>query len=206
MTVAIVNYGMGNVNSVEKAISSLGYSSILTNDFEQLNEADVILLPGVGSFEKGMNNLNELGLVEVLTKLVVEKNKPFIGICLGMQLLASFGTEPTRNKGLGWIEGEVLKIETSNSFRVPHMGWNAVKSHQNSELFVSADKGDFYFIHSYHFVPKNKNDIVLTVDYNETMVAAVQHKNIVAMQFHPEKSQKLGLALLNNILSSFVKN
>lgn len=203
MKIAIVKYGMGNVSSVQKALKKMGYESTLTdvpNDFE---EADLILLPGVGSFKKGMENLHNSGLIDVLTKEVVIKKKPFIGICLGMQLVAQYGTEPERVKGLGWIEGEVIKMESKTGLRIPHLGWNSVAIKNKEEFYSEFNQKDFYFIHSYHFSPKNEAEVTMKVNYETEMVAALQKGSIYAMQFHPEKSQEAGLKLLQKIINQY---
>ena len=196
MTIAIIKYGMGNVASVQKVLKKLGYNSIITDDHSEIEKADLILLPGVGSFKRGMENLVQSGLKEFLTKEVLENKKPFIGICLGMQLVATKGTEPEEIAGLGWIDGEVIKLEPSRDFRVPHLGWNNVEIQNNNELYSSFDQQDYYFIHSYHFKPANLNDVAMTVDYDGEVVAVLQKENIHVMQFHPEKSQEAGMQLL----------
>lgn len=203
MTVAIIKYGMGNVASVQKALARLNYKSVVTDDEETLRQADVLLLPGVGSFKKGMENLKNAGLIEVLTDEVIHKKKPFIGICLGMQLIASKGTEPEKIKGLGWIEGEVIKFQESEKRRIPHLGWNTVTVTKENPTYERANGQDFYFIHSYHFKAKNEKDVSLIVNYGEDIVAGVVKENIHAMQFHPEKSQKTGIHLLKTILESY---
>ena len=203
MTIAIVNYGMGNVASVQKALKKLGYTSIITNNHNEIKQADLILLPGVGSFKKGMENLNESGLVDLLTQEVVVNKKPFLGICLGMQLIAFKGTEPEVINGLGWIDGEVVKIESPKGLRIPHLGWNTVRSSTNDEFYSEFNCQDYYFIHSYHFKVANKNEVVLTVPYDGDLVAAVQKNNIHAMQFHPEKSQAFGMQLLKKIIDKY---
>lgn len=203
MTVGIIKYGMGNVASVQKALSKLNYRSIVTDNADDLRDVDVLLLPGVGSFKKGMENLKSAGLIEILTEEVIDKKKPFIGICLGMQLIASHGTEPERNPGLGWIDGEVVKFEEGMNRRIPHLGWNTVKVISNNPVYSNADLQDFYFIHSYHFKAKHKEDISLHVNYGEEVVAGIHKENIHAMQFHPEKSQKVGMHLLKTILESY---
>lgn len=200
MTIAIVKYGMGNVASVQKAINKLGYISIITNNHDEIKKSDLILLPGVGSFKKGMENLREFGLVDLLTEEVLVNKKPFLGICLGMQLLALTGTEPEVVNGLGWIDGEVVKIESSKTLRVPHLGWNSVSSISKDGFYSEFNGQDYYFIHSYHFRVANKNEVVLTVPYDLDLVAAVQKDNIFAMQFHPEKSQDAGMKLLKKII------
>ena len=203
MTIAIVKYGMGNVASVQKVLKKLGYNSIITDDHTEIKQADLILLPGVGSFKQGMENLSNSGLVEVLTEAVVNDKKPFLGICLGMQLVATHGNEPEPVNGLGWIEGEVVKIESPNGLRVPHLGWNTINVMTDSDTYNEFDGQDYYFIHSYHFLPKNRDEITITVDYDGERVAALQKDNIYAMQFHPEKSQEVGMRLLNKILSKY---
>lgn len=205
MSIAIVKYGMGNVHSVQKVLKKLGYESIITADHKELKNADVILLPGVGSFKKAMENLSELKLVDLLTTEVVHNKKPFIGICLGMQLIASFGDEPERTKGLDWVKGEVVRITSPNGYRIPHLGWNSVSCKINDSTYKNSDGEDFYFIHSYHFKPANPEQITLTVDYDGEIVAGIQKDNIHAVQFHPEKSQEVGLNLLEKILLGFVK-
>jgi glutamine amidotransferase len=201
MKVAIIDYGMGNVASVEKAINFLGVSSIITKDKIEIESADFIILPGVGAFNQGMINLQESGLVELLNLEVMDKKKPFMGICLGMQLLAEKGYEPKPCKGLGWIEGEVKRIDEPGR-SIPHLGWNEISTKENS-LISEFDKKDFYFIHSYHFDVKNPIMVVATVKYGNDYVAAIQKDNIFAAQFHPEKSQTSGLALLNNFFEFY---
>ncbi|WP_142784477.1 imidazole glycerol phosphate synthase subunit HisH [Changchengzhania lutea] len=205
MVIAIVKYGMGNVASVQKVLKKLGYQSIITNDQDELKKADFILLPGVGSFKKGMENLNELGLVEFLTNEVLVNKKPFLGICLGMQLIASYGNEPEHIKGLGWIEGDVIKIVPKNGHRVPHLGWNTIKTDVSDAFYSEFDNLDYYFIHSYHFNAKNPKDVTMWVNYDGELVAGLQKDNMYAMQFHPEKSQDEGMILLRKILEKYAK-
>jgi len=201
MKVAIINYGMGNVASVDKAIRNLGYESLITNDSKEINDSDCIILPGVGAFAQGMENLNKLGLTELLNIEVIQNKKPFLGICLGMQLIATKGFEPHPTKGLGWIEGEVIKINEPNK-SIPHLGWNEITVKNNSFL-NEFDQKDFYFIHSYHFSVKKSEDIAATVNYGNTFVAAIQKENIFATQFHPEKSQSSGLSLIRMFLNLY---
>jgi len=205
MTIAIVKYGMGNVHSVQKALRKLGYTSIITDDHDLLRQANLILLPGVGSFQKGMENLNQMGLSELLTQEVLNHKKPFIGICLGMQLIATHGNEPKPTKGLGWIEGEVVKMESPLGLRVPHLGWNSIKTSLDDEFYKEFNNLDYYFIHSYHFKAKNPEDVTMTVIYDNEMVAALQRDNIYAVQFHPEKSQEVGMRLLKKIIDKNAK-
>jgi len=198
--IAIIDYGMGNVASVQKSLDFLGLKSYITKDRHQIEDADSIILPGVGSFMQGMNNLQERGLVEILNQEVVVNKKKFLGICLGMQLIFENGTEPIPNKGLGWISGKIKKIEP-NGLRVPHMGWNELKV-LNSTYHDKEGINDFYFIHSYHAVPDNDTVIASLVNYGFDVVASVQKDNIFATQFHPEKSQTAGLKLMNSFFNN----
>jgi len=201
--VAIVDYGMGNVASVKKALNFLKVDNKITNDFDEINESDSILLPGVGSFSQGMQNLKSSGLDALLSDLVLDKKKHFLGICLGMQLVAQKGYEPDATEGLGWISGEVIPIDFKE-VRVPHMGWNNVQI-LNYTYFKEISNLDYYFIHSYHFVPEDKSIIAATVNYGEDIVAAIQKDNIFVAQFHPEKSQNAGIQLLKNYFN-YVKS
>jgi imidazole glycerol-phosphate synthase subunit HisH len=205
MRIAIIKYGMGNIASVEKSLKKLGYSSILTDDHNVIQQSDFIILPGVGSFQKGMENLHKSGLVDLLTDEVVNKKKPFLGICLGMQLLATQGTEPNEITGLGWINGEVVKIEPQKKLRVPHLGWNNVYTEEKAEFYQEFNGSDFYFIHSYHFKVQDQDNVVLRVMYDEPLVAALQKGNIYAVQFHPEKSQEAGMRLLKKIIDNYAE-
>jgi glutamine amidotransferase len=192
--VAIIDYGMGNIASVQKALNYLEINSVITNDHEIIKRSTSILLPGVGSFAQGMRNLEQRNLVELLTDEVIFKKKKFLGICLGMQLIFENGNEPHKCKGLGWIKGDVKRIEVQD-LNVPHMGWNNIDI-INTRYYINLENSDFYFIHSYHVVPQNREDIAATVHYGTDLVASVQKENIFATQFHPEKSQNAGLALL----------
>lgn len=192
--VAIIDYGMGNVASVQKALNFLNIKNIITNEHDLIKKSSVIILPGVGSFAQGMENLNQRKLVKLLTDEVLISKKPFLGICLGMQLIMASGNEPYECKGLGWIEGEVKKLELLN-LNIPHMGWNNIQV-INNKYYDKLENSDFYFIHSYHVKISNVQDIAATVNYGFDVVASVQKDNIFATQFHPEKSQAAGLSLL----------
>jgi len=193
--VVIIDYGMGNIASVQKALDFLNIKHFVSNDKKKIAQADFILLPGVGSFLQGMTNLRKDGLDQFLSEQVLINKKKFIGICLGMQLISEASEEPYDNPGLGWIKGKVKKITDSHQ-RVPHMGWNNIEILKN-DYFDESDKAkDFYFIHSYHFDVDSPSEIAATVEYETKMVAAVQSGNIFATQFHPEKSQTAGLELL----------
>jgi imidazole glycerol-phosphate synthase subunit HisH len=196
MSVAIIDYGMGNVASVQKALNTLNLESRVTKDFAEIDRSKYIVLPGVGSFNQGISNLKKDGLFDFLTDQVLQKKKPFLGICLGMQLIATKGTEPFDTDGLNWIEGEVIKMDIKDK-RIPHLGWNNIEP-KNERYFFNLSLRDFYFIHSYHFKVTDASCISSTVNYGTEMVSSVQKENIFATQFHPEKSQEAGLKLLKN--------
>jgi glutamine amidotransferase len=204
MKVAIINYGMGNVASVDKAIKYLGFESVITNDPLEIQQATYIILPGVGAFAQGMENLHKLGLVDILNKEVIYNKKPFLGICLGMQLIASRGFEPNLTSGLNWIKGDVIKIKEPQK-SIPHLGWNEINETKSS-IFKDFNKKDFYFIHSFHFDVLNTEDIAATVNYGKDYVAAIQKDNIFATQFHPEKSQTSGLELIKSFFNYYAQN
>lgn len=201
MSVVIIDYGMGNVASVQKSLNFLNIESLISNDKAEIEKAKFILLPGVGSFKQGMENIKKAGLIDILNQEVQERKKPFLGICLGMQLIATKGTEPEDCDGLGWINGNVIKME-ENVNRIPHLGWNNIQVNQ-SEILKDLDEKDFYFIHSYHFKVNDPKQIAALVNYGQDYVAAVQHENIFATQFHPEKSQQAGLDLLTNFFNHY---
>lgn len=197
--IAIIDYGMGNVASVQKALTFLNFDSVITNNEKLIKMASHLILPGVGSFRQGMINLKKYNLIEILTEEVIAKNKSFFGICLGMQLIMENGNEPIPCKGLGWIKGDV-KLINNTKLPVPHLGWNRIYKIDNK---VEKDeiRDNYYFIHSYHVVPK-ENVIEKWVDYEFPMVSSIRKGNIYATQFHPEKSQKAGLQLLKNYFES----
>jgi glutamine amidotransferase len=194
MSVAIIDYGMGNLASVQKALKKINIESVVTNDIDLIGSSKYMILPGVGSFAQGMEHLEKLNLVKTVQEQVLEHKKPFFGICLGMQLIAKTGTEPVVTNGLGLIDGQVLKIEEPG-LRVPHLGWNTLIAKKDS-FFSEYNDRDFYFIHSYHFKVSDIEKVAATVSYGSEYVAAIEFENIHATQFHPEKSQAFGLAML----------
>ncbi len=201
--IAIIDYGMGNLHSIAKALEYVGAEVIVTNDQRALQDADRLVLPGIGAFGDGMKNLRELGFVELLREEILKKNKPFLGICLGMQLLADKSSEFGEHRGLGFVSGEVVKFDfrDKQKLRVPHVGWNDVELRFPSPVFSGIkNHSDFYFVHSYYFIPKEPGVIEATCDYGGKFAAALQLRNIFATQFHPEKSQTVGLQLLENFL------
>lgn len=200
--IVIIDYGMGNLHSVGKAFEAIGADVVVSRDPFVIEDAQSLVLPGVGSFIQGMKHLNELKIVDLLSEQVVVKEKPFLGICLGMQLAAGTGHEHGVTKGLGWIDAEVREFKVDTKiFKVPHMGWDDVKFLSDQKLFMGIkNPSTFYFVHSYHFVPKEDSIITSTCNYGEEFVSSISKKNIHLIQFHPEKSQKNGLRLLQNFL------
>ena len=196
MAAVIIDYGMGNVASVQKALNFLNIENIISNNFDTINKSKYLILPGVGSFSQGMSNLHKYGLVDLLTDQVVNLKKPFLGICLGMQLLAKKGSEPFETKGMGWIEGEVIKIDAQQK-RIPHLGWNSIEVIK-PKYFSDLKSLDFYFIHGYHLKVSDPTQVSSMVNYGIDIVSSVQKENIFATQFHPEKSQQAGLRLLKS--------
>ncbi len=196
--VAIIDYGMGNVLSVQKALNALNVNSIISDNAEEIAKCSHIILPGVGSFKQAMENLHAKSLVPVLQKEVKEKKKPFLGICLGMQLLAEKGMEDGETEGLGFIEGRVQSIPEHN-LPTTHIGWNNITV-KNNKYFSNVQDNNFYFVHSYCLYAKNESDVAATVEYGCELTAAVQKENVFGTQFHPEKSQLEGLEVLKNFL------
>ena len=199
--IAIIDYDMGNLRSIAKALEHVGGTVIVTRDPETIARAEKIVLPGVGAFRDGISHLETEGMKEALNREVRENKKPLLGICLGMQLLADKSYEFGAGEGLGYIHGEVHRFAGDN-LRVPHVGWNAVSVRTPHVLFsgIPAD-ADFYFVHSYHLVCERTEDVLATCEYGGSFVAAIARDNIVATQFHPEKSQKHGLRLLKNFVA-----
>src|SRR3989338_173559 len=194
--VVIIDYKLGNVTSVLNALKVLGVKAEITNDVMKIRKAKKIILPGVGAFAEGMKNLKEVGLIKVLYEEVLVKKKPFLGICLGMQIICTKGYEGGEFKGLGWIDAEVVRFEGEN-LRIPHIGWNDVKCNLACPILSNGkDVQTFYFVHSYFVKPKDSSIIVGSCDYGIPFAAVIQKENIFATQFHPEKSQHEGLEIL----------
>lgn len=199
--VVIVDYGMGNVRSLRNAFDFLGYDSIISRNISDLALADRIVLPGVGAFGDAITAIKDLGLEAPLRQQVLEFRKPLLGICLGMQLLANSSTEYGSHKGLGWIDADVVPLRESIEHKVPHVGWNEIEISGNNWLFKGLPKSpDFYFVHSFHMVCANNHNVTASSSHNGKITAAVECRNIVATQFHPEKSQDNGLKILDNWL------
>jgi imidazole glycerol-phosphate synthase subunit HisH len=195
--IAIVDYGMGNLRSIAKAFEHVGADAVVTSSARDLQEADRIVLPGVGAFGEAIANLRSTGLVETLGEEVFRGGKPFLGICLGMELLATDSIEHGRHKGLGWIDGTCIPLQP-NGVRVPHTGWNNIDlANAASKPLGRVSNGeDFYFNHTYHFVPADESTVAAWCTHGTRVAAAVAVGNVFATQFHPEKSQQAGLELI----------
>jgi glutamine amidotransferase len=212
MTVAVIDYGSGNLHSAAKAMERAARESgtnetiEVTNDPDKVRRADRVVLPGVGAFADCKEGLDAVpGMIEAMTEAVQKQGKPFFGICVGMQLLAERGRENKVTEGLGWIKGEVDRIAPKDkALKIPHMGWNTLEAQRAHPLFEGIDLGagglHAYFVHSYQLNPADKNDLLAASNYGGPITAAIARGNIAGSQFHPEKSQKLGLALLANFL------
>ena len=209
LTVALIDYGSGNLRSAEKALAraaadgATGHDIIVTADPARVAEAERIVLPGVGAFADCMKGVSSIpGMIQALEDSVLKRGVPFLGICVGMQLLAEVGREHGDHKGLGWIPGDVVRLEPDDPhLKVPHMGWNALSLLQPHALFEGmADETDVYFVHSYYIRPKNPAHILAATEYAGSIPAVVGRDNIAGTQFHPEKSQAEGLAFLTRFL------
>jgi len=202
MSVMIIDYGMGNLKSVKRAFEECGASVFVSDDPKDLKEASHIVLPGVGSFADAMKYIREKNWIEEIKKAVSEDGIPLLGICLGMQLLASKGYENGENDGLGLIKGEVKRfIPVSEEVRIPHVGWNEIEKQQEDPLLNEIPNGtDFYFVHSYYFVADDEKDVLAKTPYNGGFSSIVRNGNVMGTQFHPEKSQKYGFQLIKNFL------
>lgn len=202
MAIVVVDYGMSNLGSISRALEECGADVIISDNPQDLTKAEKIILPGVGAFGDGMKNLNEKGWTKIIREEVLGNKVPILGICLGMQLLAKTGFEGGKFEGLNLIEGDVIKFKPINNERIPHVGWNDIIKTQENSLFEGIENNsDFYFVHSYHFQVKNKEDIIAKTLYCGEFVAAVNRENIYGTQFHPEKSIPLGFKVLKNFLN-----
>ena len=198
--VAIIDYDAGNIKSVEKALLHLGEEVIITRDREQILNSDKVILPGVGAFGDAMEKLRSYGLDKVIYE-VVERKIPFLGICLGLQLLFEKSDETPGVKGLGVLPGEILRIPDKEGIKIPHMGWNSVKIKENARIFKDVPQGSYvYFVHSYYLKAGREEDVAATTEYSTLIHAAVEHDNVFACQFHPEKSSEIGLKILKNFV------
>jgi len=201
--IAVIDYGMGNLHSICKSLEYLGAEVVLTENSDVLKRAKKIVLPGVGAFSDGIRQLRNTGMDKALYKQVIVEKKPFLGICLGMQLITKKSYEFGEYVGLGFIDAEVKRfnVDEKNDLPVPHVGWNNIELKKNIPLFSGIkNNSDFYFVHSYYVVCNDDSDIVATCEYGTNFVAALSRENIFAIQFHPEKSQIFGLNILQNFV------
>jgi len=207
MNVTIVDYNSGNISSVINSFKEVGRDKVnveVTSDLNKIKLSDKVVLPGQGSFKSCVDALNCInGLVETLNEFAITNKKPLLGICVGLQMFADLGYEETKTKGLGWISGKVSKIDNQNNkLKLPHIGWNEINIVKESKIFKDIEnKSHMYFVHSYEFVPDDKNVISATTEYSSNIVCSVEKENIFGTQFHPEKSDKLGLKIIENFLN-----
>tara|TARA_B100000575_G_C23143330_1_gene666184 strand:- start:12096 stop:12704 length:609 start_codon:yes stop_codon:yes gene_type:complete len=197
--ITIIDYGMGNIKSIENAFNFIGIETYTSSDYVEIEKSSKLIIPGVGSFKKAMENLSSLNLIPVLNEHVLVNQKPILGICLGMQIMAESGEEDGQTSGMGWIKGQVKKLRLNNTnLKAPHIGFNDTHCDQNnSVMFNGLNKiTDFYYVHSYSLI--NTNAEVAHTAYGEKIVAAIETNNIWGCQFHPEKSQTNGLSILKN--------
>ena len=207
MNVTIVDYNSGNISSVINSFKEVAKDKInieITSDLNKIRSSDKVVLPGQGSFKSCVDALNNIiGLVDTLNDFVLNNKKPLFGICVGLQMFADIGYEETETKGLGWISGKVLKIDNKNKkYKLPHIGWNQINIVKDSKIFKDIENNShMYFVHSYEFVPEDKNVISSTTDYSSNIVCSVEKENIFGTQFHPEKSDKTGLKIIENFIN-----
>ena len=206
MNVTIVDYNSGNISSVINSFQEVAKDKVnieVTSDLNKIKSSDKVVLPGQGSFKscvEALNNIN--GLVDTLNDFVLINKKPLLGICVGLQMFADVGYEETETKGLGWIPGKVSKIDNQNGkYKLPHIGWNQINILKDSKIFKGIEnKSHMYFVHSYEFVPNDKSTVSATTDYSSKIVSSIEKENVFGTQFHPEKSDKVGLILIKNFL------
>ena len=207
MNVTIVDYQSGNISSVINSFTEVAKGKVnieVTSDIKKIKLSDKIVLPGQGSFKSCVDSLNGInGLADTLKEFAITKKKPLLGICVGLQMFADVGYEEAETKGLGWISGKVSKIDNQNGkFKLPHIGWNEINIIKDSKIFKNIkNNSHMYFVHSYEFVPEDKSVISATTDYSSNIVCSVEKENIFGTQFHPEKSDKTGLNLIQNFLN-----
>jgi glutamine amidotransferase len=207
MKVTIVDYNSGNISSVINSFKEVAKEKVnieVTADLNKIKSSDKIVLPGQGSFKSCVDALNKIeGLTDILNDFAIVDKKPLLGICVGLQMFADIGYEETETKGLGWISGKVSKIDNQNGkFKLPHIGWNQINIVKESKIFRNIENNShMYFVHSYEFIPNDKNVISATTDYSSNIVCSVEKENIFGTQFHPEKSDKLGLKMIDNFIN-----
>jgi len=206
MNVTIVDYNSGNISSVINSFKEVAQDKVniaVTSDLNNIKSSDKVILPGQGSFKSCVDALNKInGLIDTLNEFAINDKKPLLGICVGLQMFADIGYEETETKGLGWVSGKVSKIDNQNGkYKLPHIGWNQIKIIKKSKIFQNIkNNSHMYFVHSYEFIPKDKSVISATTDYSSNIVCSIEKDNIVGTQFHPEKSDKIGLKIIDNFL------
>jgi len=205
--ITVIDYGMGNLGSIANMLKKIRAEAVVSSDIADIERADKLILPGVGAFEHGMKNLQDMGLIPVLNDKVLRDRMPILGLCLGMQLFTLRSEEGTL-PGLGWIEADTIRFrfdQTQHGLKIPHMGWNFVKVKQQSPIWedLCEEEMRFYFVHSYHVVCHDDTNVLATTVYGYEFTSAVINGNIVGMQFHPEKSHKFGMKLLKNFAENF---
>ena len=207
MNVTIVDYNSGNISSVINSFKEVAQNKVnieVTFDFKKIKSADKVVLPGQGSFKSCVDALNNIdGLVDTLNDFAINNKKPLLGICVGLQMFADIGYEETETKGLGWISGKVSKIDNQDrKYKLPHIGWNQINIVKESKIFKNIENNShMYFVHSYEFIPNDKNVISATTDYSTKIVCSAEKENLFGTQFHPEKSDKIGLQIIENFIN-----
>ena len=207
MNVTIVDYNSGNISSVINSFKEVAKDKVnieVTSDLNKIKSSDKVVLPGQGSFKSCIDALKKInGLTDTLNEFAIKNKKPLLGICVGLQMFADVGFEETETKGLGWIKGKVSKIDNQNGrYKLPHIGWNQINIVKDSKIFKEIENNShMYFVHSYEFIPEDKKVISSTTDYSSNIVCSVEKENIFGTQFHPEKSDKLGLQIIKNFLN-----
>ena len=207
MNVTIVDYNSGNISSVINSFTEVAKGRVnleVTSDLKKIKSSDKVVLPGQGSFKSCIDALNSInGLTDTLSEFVMIDKKPLFGICVGLQMFANVGYEETETKGLGWLPGKVSKIDNKNGkYKLPHIGWNQINIVKNSKIFKNVENNShMYFVHSYEFIPEDKDVISAITDYSSNIVCSVEKENIFGTQFHPEKSDKVGLKIINNFMN-----
>ena len=207
MKVTIIDYNSGNISSVINSFEEVAKDKVnieVTSDLVKIKSSDKLVLPGQGSFKSCVDALNKIkGLTETLNEFVINNKKPLLGICVGLQMFADVGYEETETNGLGWISGKVSKIDNQNGkFKLPHIGWNQINIVKESKIFQEIENNShMYFVHSYEFIPNDESVIVATTDYCSKIVCSVEKENIFGTQFHPEKSDKIGLKIIDNFIN-----
>ena len=207
MNVIIVDYNSGNISSVINSFKEVAKDKVnieVTSDLNKIKSSDKVVLPGQGSFKSCVNALNKIdGLSNTLNEFAILLKKPLLGICVGLQMFADIGYEETETKGLGWVSGKVSKINNQNGkYKLPHIGWNQIKIIKDSKIFKDIENNShMYFVHSYEFIPDDKDVISATTEYSSNIVCSIEKENIFGTQFHPEKSDKMGLKIIKNFLN-----